>query len=412
MANVQQKFDIKPVRPQLSKWLDTTNDITSVFLSAGRIPGLINLGGGLPDAQTFPVERMAEIAKEAVLAHPGDCLGYGPIAGLPELRDCIAARFSQGSTRLDRDNVFITSGGMQGLELLGKILLDNGSVIAAQFPTYLGALDAWRPRSPEYRNMRLDQSDFDATSSLLDAQFAYTVPNFSNPTGKMVGEEQRRELVRAAEATGTWLIEDDPYGTLQYDGEPLPRMLDICAQDRNENPYNGPVIYMGTMSKQIAPGLRIGWLIAAPEIVRALTAAKQGSDMCTSGLTQRIALAAIEEGLIEAIQPSMVELYRERRDVLCAALEREASQWLTFEKPVGGMFVWATLKDPAIDTDQLLGECLKAGVCVSPSSVFDAFGRNNRSVRLNFTLNPPDKLEEAVLRIASALRALSGQTHA
>lgn len=404
--NAQQDPLVSASRPPFARWLGTTNDITSVFLSAGRVPGLINLAGGLPEPDTFPVAELAEFARQAILSHPQDSLGYGPVAGLPELRDCIAARFSSPELRLGRENVLITSSGMHGLELIGKVLLEDGGLIAAQSPTYLGALDAWRPRSPRYRSMVLEDENFSAVDALQGAQFGYTVPNFSNPTGRLVDVATRRGLVYAALSTGTWLVEDDPYGSLHYDGEPLPRMIQLAAEKNAGQAYLGPLVYMGTLSKQIAPGLRIGWVIASPELIAALTTAKQGTDLCTSGLTQRVALQALESGLVERLQPTIVDLYRTRRDALCAALSDYASELLDWQKPVGGMFVWATLKDPTIDTDQLLSRCLEAGVCVSPSSVFDPHGENRRSLRLNFTLNAPEKLAAGVQRLVSAIKSM------
>ncbi len=396
-------------RPAFARWLATTNDITRTFLAAGRIPGLINMAGGLPAAETYPVAELAAIARDVVAAHPQEVLGYGPVEGLPELRGALAARFGSDALPLARANVLVTSGGMQGLDLIGKVLLDDGGLIAGQFPTYLGALDAWRPRAPTFRNMIIEDAGFDAVAALTGAQFAYTVPNFSNPTGRLVGVEARQALVDAAHRTGTWLVEDDPYGTLHYDGAPLPRMLDLSARSRPGGPYDGPVIYMGTLSKEIAPGLRIGWIIAAPEMIAALTLAKQGSDLCTSGLTQRVALAALEAGLIETVQPRILATYRERRDALCGAMHEHLAGWFDWEVPVGGMFVWATARDPLLDTDLLLPHAMAAGVCVAPSSVFDASGLNRRAIRINFTLNEPEKLAEGVRRLAQALMTMQAR---
>lgn len=396
-------------RPPFARWLGTTNDITRTFLSAGRIPGLINMAGGLPEAATYPVAALAAIAREVVEAHPQDVLGYGPIEGLPELRDALARRFATPELALTRANVLVTTGGMQGLDLIGKALLDEGDLIAGQFPTYLGALDAWRPRAPRFRPMPLGEAGFDAVTALDGAKFAYTVPNFSNPTGRMVGLETRRALAEAAHRTGTWLVEDDPYGRLHYDGEPLPRVIELSAQARPGEPYDGPVVYMGTLSKEIAPGLRIGWVIAAPAMIEALTMAKQGSDMCTSGLTQRIALAALEAGLIEQIQPLVLDTYRARRDALCAAMDAHLRDWLDWEVPVGGMFVWATARDRALNTDLLLPHAMSAGVCVSPSSVFDAAGQDRSAIRINFTLNDPQRLQEGVRRLARAFETMQAR---
>ncbi|GJD61999.1 PLP-dependent aminotransferase family protein [Methylobacterium frigidaeris] len=395
-------------RPAFARWMGTTNQITRTFLAAGAIPDLINVAGGLPDPDVYPTERMAEIARRAVAEHPDEVLGYGPVEGLPALRDALARRLGSPALPLTRDNVLVTTSGMQALDLVGKVLLDEGGLIAGQHPTYLGALDAWRPRSPTFRNLVLDAPGFDAHRALTGAQFAYAVPNFSNPTGRLVGLETRRALVAAAHDTGTWLVEDDPYGTLLYDGAPLPRLIELSAQAAPGAPYAGPVVSMGTLSKEIAPGLRVGWIVAAPAMIQALTLAKQGSDLCTSGVTQRIALAAIETGLIEAIRPAVVALYRARRDALCAALEAHLSAWFTWEVPVGGMFVWATAKDPGLDTDALLPHALKAGICYAPSSVFDASGANRRGMRINFTLNRPERLDEGMRRLGLAVAALRG----
>jgi 2-aminoadipate transaminase len=387
----------------------TTNDITRVFLSAGHIPDLINLAGGLPEPSSFPVSEISAIARDVIAAHPAEALGYGPVEGLPELRDLLAARFSSEALKLTRANVLVTSGGMQGLDLIGKALLEEGGLIAGQFPTYLGALDAWRPRSPTFRKMMLEDEGFEPVAALDGAQFAYTVPNFSNPTGRLVGLETRRALVDAAHHTGTWLIEDDPYGTLHYDAAPLPRIIELCARSRPGAPYQGPVVYMGTLSKEIAPGLRIGWVIAAPEMIEALTMAKQGSDMCTSGVTQRIAIAALEAGLIERIQPKILDIYRRRRDALCAALAEHLRDWFDWEIPVGGMFVWAVAKDDSLDTDLLLSHAMAAGVCVVPSSVFDPLGLNRHAIRINFTFNEPDKLREGLRRLATAMMTMQAK---
>jgi 2-aminoadipate transaminase len=400
------QYDGDPARPAYAAWLSDTNEVTRTFLSAGSIAGLINMAGGLPAPELYPAADLAEIARRQIAQHPQDALGYGPIEGLPALRDALAARLSSPDLPLTRDNVLVTTSGMQGLDLLGKVLLEPGRVIAGQFPTYLGALDAWRPRRPAYRKLDVTAPDFDAVVGLADACFGYTVPNFSNPTGRLVPLPLREALVDAAHATGVWLVEDDPYGTLLYDGAPLPRLIDLSGRRERHRGYRGPVVYMGTLSKEIAPGLRIGWIVAAPDLIDALTLAKQGSDMCTSGVTQRIAFAALEAGLLEAIQPRVLALYRARRDALCEALAEHLADWFTWEVPVGGMFVWAIARDQALDTDRLLVRALENKVCVTPSSVFDPAGADRSAIRINFTLNAPDLLAEGVRRLANAVRSV------
>ncbi|MCB1844321.1 MAG: PLP-dependent aminotransferase family protein, partial [Halioglobus sp.] len=398
--------DAAGARPRFARWLETTNEITRGFLAAGSIKGLINLAGGLPAAETFPAGELAEVAKRAIRDFPGETLGYGPIDGLPALRDELARRFSTPSLRLSRENVLVTTSGMQGLDLVGKILLEPGDLVAGQFPTYLGAIDAWRPREPVYRRLRFGDDAFDPVAGLAGAKFAYSVPNFSNPSGKLVGLPVREALVAAAHQTGTWLVEDDPYGSLYYDCEPLPRLLDLAATSGDS--YDGPVIYLGTLSKEIAPGLRIGWVIAASAVIEAMTIAKQGTDMCSSGVTQHMALAAMQSGIIERAQPKIQALYRRRRDALCAAMSDQLSEWFEWEVPVGGMFVWAVARDPGLDTDRLSELALKAGVTVSPSSVFDPELDYRRAIRVNFTLNSPERLAEGIRRLATVLREMPG----
>lgn len=388
--------------PAFADWLSQTNDVTQVFLAAGQVPDLINMAGGLPEPSLWPVADIADLAARAVREHPAQALGYSPIEGLPALRDAIAARFSRPDLPLTRDNVLVTTGGMQALDLIGKVLLDRGGVIAAQSPAYLGALDAWRPRGPFYRPMHPGSNGFDPLAVMQGAQFAYVVPNFSNPTGRLVPLAERAALLAAAQATGAWLVEDDPYGTLYYDGTPLPRILELAATG---DPYDGPVIYLGTLSKELAPGLRIGWVIAAPRMIAALTTAKQGSDMCTSGLCQMVALRAFDNGLTDRILPQVLDTYRTRRDALAAAMTTHLSDLLDWQLPQGGMFIWATARDPRLNTDHLLRKALDHGVCITPGSVFDPLGQDRRSIRINFTLNPPDRLAEGARRLAAAIRA-------
>ena len=391
-------------RPAFARWLAETNDVTQAFLSAGQVPGLINLAGGLPEPATWPVAELAELARRAVAENPESVLAYPPIEGLPELRDLIAARLRAPGLNLTRDNVLIVSGGMQSLDLIGKVLVEEGGLIAAQSPTYLGALDAWKPRRPAYRPMHMEGNGFDPVAALVGAQFAYTVPNFSNPSGRLVPLDQRESLVAAAHETGTWLVEDDPYGALYYDAAPLPRMLTLAG--RGEDPYDGPVIYLGSASKELSPGFRVGWVIAAPAMIRALITAKQGSDMSTSGIGQWVVARAYASGLVERSLPTILALYRARRDALCAAMAAHLADLFDWQVPSGGMFVWAVARDPGLDTDALLRAGPAHGVCVSPSSVFDPEGENRRAIRINFTLNPPEALAEGVRRLEAATRAV------
>ncbi len=394
-------------RPPFAAWLGGGNDVTAAFLAAAGRPDIINLAGGLPDPALFPVGDLARLAAAAVRERPAEVLGYGPVAGMADLRAALAARLSTPALGLGAENVLVVSGGMQGLDLLGKVLIEEGAWVAAQWPTYLGALDAWRPRRPRYRPLLPGTDPAGLAAALAGAAFGYVVPNFSNPTGRLVPVGERRALVAAARATGTWLVEDDPYGSLGYDGPALPRLLDIDAgAGTGAGGYDGPVVYLGTLSKLVVPGLRIGWVVAAPAMIAALARARQGSDMCGAGLSQAMALAAFAEGLPERLAPQAVALYRGRRDALLAAMAARLAGRFVWEVPAGGMFVWARARDAGLDTDRLFHAGLEAGVCVTPGSAFDPAGRDRGAMRLNFTLNPPDRLAEGVRRLAAAAATL------
>ncbi len=395
-----------PDRPAFARWLASTNAITQQFLALSGDSGIIGLAGGLPPPEAFAVSEIAGMARAAVERHGAAALGYGAIEGLAPLRDAIAARHSTPRVRLGRENVLIISGSMQGLDLVGKALIDPGDAIVGHDPTYLGALDAWRPRGPVYRPLGLDPDAPAPFPAFGGAKFVYAVPNYSNPTGVLVDAAMRGKLLAAALAANTWLVEDDPYGALRYDGPRLPSLLEMSGDG---GPYRGPVIHLGTLSKTVSPGLRVGWMIAAPEMIAALAFAKQGSDLCTGGVQQAIALEAIESGLIERRLPALLDLYRARRDALCDAMAEHLAPWFEWRKPSGGMFVWARARDRGLDTDSLLQKALARGVSFCPSSVFDASGAMRDALRLNFTYNPPGTLREGVRRLALAVAEATGE---
>ncbi|MGY4225109.1 2-aminoadipate transaminase [Bradyrhizobium sp. USDA 4503] len=406
MNLMKQDVVSRHLRAPFAEWLSHTNDLTSRFVGAGRIPGLINIAGGLPAPEVFPIEELAALAQAAVREFPLDTLTYGPTDGLPELRDAIAARFSTENLCLDRSNVLITAGGTQALDLIGKVLIEPGSAVAGEFPMYAGALDAWRPRCPTYRQTSFATDA--ARISAPDARFIYTVPNFSNPTGRLVDLDTRRALVEVAHREGIWIVEDDPYGSLYYDQPALPGLLELSAELAPRDGYRGPVVYLGTLSKALVPGLRVGWVVGSPDIIEALKSAKQGADLCSNGMAQRIALAAMQNGLIERLRPRIVNLYRERRDVLATAMEEYLADWFDWEVPVGGMFIWGVARDLSLDTDQLVSAGMDAGVLIGPGSAFDPHGRDRSGIRLNFTANSSDRLDEAVRRLGVAVQKSRG----
>ena len=325
--------------------------------------------------------------------------------GFPALRQHIAERMSRQIGRcISSDNILLTVGAMQGLDLVGKVLINSGEKVVAQFPTYVGALDAWRPRSPAYEPLEWSVGGNTSVDSLSRAKFVYAVPNYSNPTGVLVPTSQRQALLDKVIQAKTWLVEDDPYATLQYDGAAGPSILELYSNMEPDGAYEGPIVYLGTLSKSVVPGLRVGWVVAAPDMIRALTIAKQSSDLSSSMLTHAIALDLLQSGLEDRHVPGIVGEYRQRRDALCKAASAKLGEWFEWEVPPGGMFAWMTARDRSLNTDHLYSYALAEKVAFVPGSVFDPTGKMHTSMRVNFTRNTPEKLETGVVRLAAATR--------
>lgn len=392
-------------RPAYANWLGTSNSITQQFMAIGGRPDVVSLAGGLPASEFYPRAAIEDASKRALQRWGSAALEYGPIEGFPALREHIAARISKAAGRsFTAANVLLTVGAMQGLDLIGKALIDKGDLIVAQHPTYVGALDAWRPRQPSYAPLDWTLAEPAFGERLARAKFVYAVPNYSNPTGALVPTAARQALLERVMSSGTWLVEDDPYLPLQYDGDAGPSILALHGRMAPNGPYGGPVIYLGTLSKSIVPGLRVGWTIAEPGMIQNLTLAKQSSDLSSSMLTQAVALELLEHGVEIDHVPGMVERYRERRDMLCRTAARHLAEWFEWEVPPGGMFVWMRAKDPRIDTNDLYAYALEEKVAFVPSSVFDSAGELRNAMRVNFTRTPPEIIEEGILRLAKATK--------
>lgn len=387
-------------RPESAAWLRASNDITQQFLAFGGRADVVSLAGGLPAAELYPIEAIQEASRRALDVHGTAALEYGAVEGFPPLRRLIAERMAAetGGT-FTAANVLLTSGSMQALDLLGKVLIDPGDLIVAQAPTYLGALDAWRPRRPAYQPLDWESPDVE---TLAKAKFAYAVPNYSNPTGVLVPQERRLALLERVRAAGTWLVEDDPYLTMQLDGPPGASILTRDAA-RHRGPYDGPVIYLGTVSKSLVPGLRVGWAVAAPEMIQRLTLAKQATDLSSSMFTQAVAHDLLSRDVDRRHSESIVPVYRERRDALVSEAALRLSEWFEWEVPPGGMFVWMRSKNQSIDTDELYKFAVDEKVAFVPSSVFDFTGEDRFAMRVNFTRSSPEVIREGVRRLGRAI---------
>jgi 2-aminoadipate transaminase len=381
------------------------------LLKITRRADMISFSGGLPAPEVFPTEKMAQVTQQILRSDGVQALQYGPTEGYPPLRELIAQRMSQDGLRVTAENVLITTGSQQVLDLLGKILLDPGDSLLVESPTYMGALTSFNPYEIEYITLPSDQHGL-ITEGLDDAlraepKFLYVLPTFQNPGGTTLPLERRHQLIATINHHGVPVIEDDPYGELRFEGEPLPSLLllDSQRQSQSDAAYQGNVVYVGTFSKVLAPGLRVAWVVAPGEVIRKLVQAKQGADLQTASLNQMIVYEFMREGLIEQQLPMMRRLYRERRDVMLEALAQYFPPGSSWTRPEGGLFIWVTLPE-WMDTTELLRVAVEHGVAFVPGASFHAHGGGANTMRLNFSHSSPEKICEGIARLGQALYAM------
>jgi len=371
-------------------------------------PEIISFAGGLPAPEVFPVAEF-EAACRRVLADRGpQALQYSTTEGYRPLREMIARHTGRYGIVVEPENILITSGSQQALDLLGKVFLNPGDRILVEQPTYLGALQAWNAYQAEYVCVPMDDAGMrtDALEATLRAgpKFIYALPNFQNPTGVTLARERRHRLVELAQRYGVPIVEDDPYGQLRYEGGHLPPLvaLDGRLRSRNGAPYSGNVIYLSTFSKTLAPGLRLGWVIAPQEVIQRLVQAKQGADLQTSTFTQMVAYEVARGGFVDRHVRLIRTVYRERRDVMLAAMHKHFPPGVHWTRPQGGLFLWATLPEP-LDAAEVLQAAIAEHVAFVPGVGFfaDASGRN--TLRLNFSNAESEKIEEGIRRLGAVL---------
>ncbi len=359
------------------------------ILKITQRPEIISFAGGLPSPATFPIERM-KAAYEKVLSENGKvALQYGPTDGYAPLREWIANSLStEGSTILP-EQILMTSGSQQALDLLGKVLIDEGSRVLVETPSYLGALQAFSVYRPEFMSVDTDEHGLVPASLEGIAQGArllYSLPNFQNPTGRSLSLERRQELVETCARLGVPLIEDDPYGALSYRGEPMPKMVAM-------NPDG--VIYMGSFSKVLTPGIRLGYVCAPLPLVRRLELAKQAADLHTAQITQMVVHEVVKDGFLEQHIPTIRHLYGDQCQVMLDAMKEHFPAGVTWTQPEGGMFIWVTLPQQ-VDAMKLLEQSLAARVAFVPGAPFYANDPASNTLRLSFVTVPPERIREGI----------------
>lgn len=371
-------------------------------------PEMISFAGGLPAPECFPTDALAEALARVMAAGPTAGLQYGPTEGHGPLRAWIAARLAGLGLPVPTEQVVVTAGSQQALDLLGKLLIDPDAPVAVEDPTYLGALQAWRPYQPRFVTVPMDDEGLDvaALERLLAAgvrpRFLYVVSCFQNPTGVTLSPARKRALVELAARHRLPIVEDDPYGELYYAGDRPPLLAAIDAELHGELRH---VVYLSTFSKVLAPGLRVGWVAAPAALVPKLVQAKQGLDLHTGSLAQVAAHEACRDGLLDRHVPEIRATYGRRRAAMLEALAARLPRDVSWTRPDGGMFVWLTLP-PAIDAVALLEAALERGVAFVPGGPFHANGGGANTLRLNFTHAAPDLIAEGVARLGRALEHL------
>jgi 2-aminoadipate transaminase len=369
-------------------------------------PEVISLAGGLPDTSTFDEQLFASLMARLPAAR---ALQYGPSEGLAGVRDAIVDVMAAEAMSVDADEIIVTTGGQQAIDLVCKTLIDPGDVVIAEAPTYPGAVPVFCAYEADVIHIEMDDEGMridalEETLTRLDAvgrrpKFIYTIPTFQNPAGVTMSLPRRRRLVEIACERELIVLEDNPYGMLRYEGEALPtlRSLEVPAGSHEPGDF---IVYAGTMSKILSPGVRVGWLVAPRPVLAKLILAKQSADLCSSSLAQHFVAAYFASGDWRPYVDELRELYRRRRDVILDALAEHLPPQARWTRPQGGLFIWVTLPD-FIDTTNLLARALAENVAFVPGAAAFADGRGGSSMRLNFSSSSEDRLREGVRRIGA-----------
>jgi len=394
------------------------------MMSLTERPEVISLAGGLPETGTFPPELYAKLMAKVAAESTARALQYGPTEGMACTVECIVEVMAAEGTSVDPDEVLVTTGGQQVIDLMCKTLIDPGDAIVAEAPTYPGAVptfDAYQANVVQIE-MDADGMPIDELERTLDRlrgegrspKFIYTIPNFQNPGGVTMSLPRRHRLVEVAREREILVLEDNPYGLLRYEGDALPTLHSLDALAAKRGGASDFVVYLGTFSKILSPGVRLGWAVAPRPVLEKLNLCKQGADLCSSPVTQLFVAAYFEERARGgtpawlAHLESLKGLYRDRRDAMLEALDRHFGSAASWTKPRGGLFIWATLPD-YIDTTDLLARALESeGVAFVPGRAAYLDGRGGSSMRLNFAGVPEDDIREGIRRIGKVVREQVG----
>lgn len=372
-------------------------------------PDIISFGGGLPAPEVFPVNEFSAACERVLRDLGAQALQYGTTEGYLPLREMIARHSVRYGIEISPDNILITSGSQQALDLLGKVFINPGDRILVESPTYLGALQAWNAYGADYITVPMDEHGM-ITEALEEAlrsgpKFIYVLPNFQNPTGVTLSLERRHQLIELADRYGVPIVEDDPYGQLRYEGEHLPAVVVLDDKFRNncQSCYHGNVIYLSTFSKILAPGLRLAWVVAPPEVIRKLVQAKQGADLHTATFNQIVAFEVARGGFLDQHIHLIREVYGERRNAMLSAMDGYFPPGVEWTQPEGGLFLWGILPE-SMSSAEVLKTAIERGVAFVPGMPFYPCGGGQNTMRLNFSYSTPETIREGIARLGHVLQ--------
>lgn len=378
------------------------------LLKLAAKPEVISFAGGMPAPELFPNAKVQEACDYVLTNYPGNSLQYGASEGYTPLRQWIADFTSRQGLKVSLDNVMITSGSQQALDLLGKIFIDPGDVILCEDPTYLGALQAWNAYEAAYTSVHSDGEGLDPAylekAITPNAKFLYLLPNFQNPTGTTLPLSRRQQVVEITNRAGVPIVEDDPYGMLRFEGEPLPTVLSLDAAAHSSGAvYEGNVIYLSTFSKILAPGLRLAWVVAAPEVISKLVQAKQGADLHTATFTQMVTYEVAKTGFIDEHVKKIIEVYRTRRDVMLDSLAEFMPQGVSWTQPEGGLFLWVTLPE-SMSSQEIFKAAIEENVAYVSGESFFPNGGGHNTMRLNFSMMNNERIADGIRRLSNVVK--------
>ena len=381
------------------------------LLKVTQQPEMISFGGGLPAPEVFPVQRFEEACHTVLEEHGAQALQYGATEGYEPLREMIAKNMARYGILAKAENVLITSGSQQALDLIGKLLINSGDRVLVEAPTYLGALQAFNVYGAQFLTVPIDddglRTDQLESSLRLSPKFMYILPNFQNPAGVTLSEARRHQLIFLADKYGIPIIEDDPYGQLRYEGEHLAPLVVLDRENlcRDNGFTLGNVIYLSTFSKTLAPGIRLAWIVAPPDVVSKLVMLKQAADLHTATFNQMVAYEVAKDGFLDQHVKRIRQVYRERCDVMLQALQEFFPAEVTWTHPKGGLFLWVTMPE-GTDCRLLFRAALAENVAFVPGDCFYGtdLADGCRHMRLNFSHSEPELIREGIRRLSVAVK--------